>query len=49
MHGLPRLEPHGIEPVDWIGLWTLYLREVRRFLKVSAQPVTGPAVTVLLF
>ena len=35
--------------VNWIGLWTLYLREVRRFLKVAAQTVTGPVVTTLLF
>ncbi len=49
MHGPPQLETHGIEPVNWIGLWTLYLRKVRRFLRVSAQTVTGPAVTGLLF
>lgn len=35
--------------VNWIGLWTLYRKEVRRFLKVSAQTVTGPVVTTLLF
>ena len=35
--------------VNWIGLWTLYRREVRRFLKVAAQTVTGPVVTTLLF
>ncbi len=49
MHGSPQASPHTIEPVNWIGLRTLYLKEVRRFLKVSAQTVTGPAVTVLLF
>ena len=36
-------------PVNWIGLWTLYRREVRRFLKVAAQTVFGPLVTTLLF
>ena len=35
--------------MNWIGLWTLYRREVRRFLKVATQTVTGPAVTTLLF
>lgn len=34
--------------VNWIGLWTLYLREVQRFLKVSAQTVAGPVVTTML-
>ncbi|MEX2647686.1 MAG: ABC transporter permease [Alphaproteobacteria bacterium] len=36
-------------PINWIGLWTLYTREVNRFLKVTAQTVIGPAVTTLLF
>jgi ABC-2 type transport system permease protein len=35
--------------VNWIGLWTLYLREVQRFLKVAAQTVAGPVVTTMLF
>ena len=35
--------------VNWIGLWTLYRREVRRFLAVAAQTMAGPAVTTLLF
>lgn len=35
--------------MNWIGLQTLYSREVRRFLKVAAQTITGPAVTTLLF
>ncbi len=32
-----------------IGLWTLYLREVRRFIKVYTQTVLAPMVTTLLF
>ncbi len=34
-------------PVNWYGLWTLYLKEVRRFLKVPAQTVVAPAATAL--
>lgn len=34
---------------NWIGLSTLYQREVRRFLKVWNQTLTAPIVTVLLF
>jgi ABC-2 type transport system permease protein len=39
----------GARLINWIGLWTLYKREVVRFLKVAAQTVTGPVVTTLLF
>ncbi|HTN13866.1 MAG TPA: ABC transporter permease [Sphingomonadaceae bacterium] len=44
--------PHGtpvIGGVNRIGLWTLYMKEVRRFLKVQTQTVWAPAVTTLLF
>ena len=34
---------------NWRGLWTLYLREVRRFGKVAMQTVVAPVVTTLLF
>ncbi|MCC7016557.1 MAG: ABC transporter permease [Rhodospirillales bacterium] len=34
---------------NWIGVWTLYEREVRRFVKVSAQTLVAPVVTTLLF
>ncbi len=35
--------------VNWLGLWTLYEKEVRRFLKVSVQTLLAPAVQTLLF
>ena len=35
--------------VNWVGLWTLYLREIRRFWKVVFQTVGAPVVTTLLF
>ena len=34
---------------NWIGVWTLYAREVRRFVKVYAQTLIAPVVTTLLF
>ncbi len=40
--------PH-IGSVNWRGLWTLYLKEVQRFLKVFSQTVAGPVVSTLLF
>jgi ABC-2 type transport system permease protein len=34
---------------NWIGLWMLYSREIRRFAKVYTQTVLAPVVTTLLF
>lgn len=34
---------------NWLGLWTLYKREVWRFLKVVHQTMLAPVVTTLLF
>jgi len=34
---------------NWLGLWTLYKREVWRFLKVINQTLLAPIVTTLLF
>ncbi len=44
----PRGEP-VISGINRIGLWSLYIKEVRRFLKVHTQTIWGPAVTTLLF
>ena len=41
----PRLH----QGVNWVGLQSLYLREVRRFWKVGAQTIGGPVVTTLLY
>jgi ABC-2 type transport system permease protein len=43
------LAPRRYGPVNWIGLWTLYRKEVRRFLAVGTQTVLAPMVTTLLF
>lgn len=32
-----------------LGVWTLYMKEVRRFIKVQLQTLWAPAVTMLLF
>jgi ABC-2 type transport system permease protein len=39
----------AIGAVNWLGFWTLYAREVRRFLKVATQTIVAPVVTTLLF
>ena len=41
--------PRAYPGINWIGVQTLYLREVRRFIKVGAQTVAAPVVTTLLY
>jgi len=43
------LAPRHLGTVNWLGLWTLYQKEVRRFLKVTGQTVIGPLIMALLF
>jgi ABC-2 type transport system permease protein len=38
-----------IKNVNWGGLKTLYIKEVRRFFKVQLQTIWAPAITTLLF
>jgi ABC-2 type transport system permease protein len=38
-----------LKGVNWGGLRTLYVKEVRRFFKVQTQTIWAPAVTTLLF
>jgi len=48
----PDFAPWGtvvIPGVNRRGLWTLYIKEVHRFLKVHTQTIWAPAVTTLLF
>lgn len=35
--------------VNWGGLWTLYIKEVRRFFKVQTQTIWAPAITTMLY
>ncbi len=41
--------PRSYGAVNWLGAWTLFMKEVRRFLKVYFQTVLAPVVTTLLF
>src|SRR5579859_1131210 len=41
--------PRQLGRVNWLGLWTLTSKEIRRFLKVYFQTVLAPVVTTLLF
>src|SRR5256885_14018208 len=42
-------QPRDYHGVNWEGLRTLYVREVRRFWKVGMQTLTAPVVTALLY
>jgi ABC-2 type transport system permease protein len=50
---VPRAFPPKGQPiirgVNRVGLWSLYIKEVRRFLKVQTQTIWAPAVTTLLY
>lgn len=41
--------PRSYGRVNWLGAWTLLMKEVRRFLKVYFQTIIAPVVTTLLF
>lgn len=43
------LQPRAYPGVNWEGFKTLYLREVRRYMKVIMQTVAAPVVTTLLY
>ncbi|MBI1180291.1 MAG: multidrug ABC transporter permease [Alphaproteobacteria bacterium] len=45
----PAYAVRRIGRINWIGLWTLYSKEVQRFMKVGLQTVMAPAITTILF
>ena len=47
--GFPAQGVPVIHQVNWLGLWALYMKEVRRFFKVQTQTIWAPAITTLLF
>jgi len=47
--GAARPQPREIGIINTLGLWTLYKKEVRRFLKVSFQTVAAPVATTVLY
>jgi ABC-2 type transport system permease protein len=44
-----RRAPRPMGAVNWRGVWTLYAKEVQRFLKVPLQTLLAPLMTALLF
>jgi ABC-2 type transport system permease protein len=45
----PAPRARDLDPVNWLGLWTLVRKETQRFLKVYPQTIVAPVVTTLLF
>ena len=48
----PTLPEPGVPVIDginWLGMQTLYVKEVRRFFKVQMQTIWAPAITTLMF
>ena len=43
------LEPRRYAGANWLGLYALYLKEIRRFWKVGGQTVGAPVITSLLY
>lgn len=41
-------QPRPLSGPNWIGIWTLYCKEVRRFLKVYNQTIIAPVINALL-
>ena len=41
--------PRALGAINWLGLWTLTGKEIRRFLKVYLQTVAAPVATTLMF
>jgi len=42
-------QPRAMGAVNWLGMWELYMKEVRRFWKVIFQTVAAPVITTLMF
>ena len=39
----------NIGTINKVGIWTLYVKEVKRFFKVWTQTIIAPAITTLIF
>jgi len=42
-------QPRQFGAVNWLGAWTLYVKEVQRFLKVPLQTIVAPVIAAVLF
>ena len=42
-------QPRDLGAVNWLGMWTLYVKEVQRFLKVPLQTIAAPVIAAIMF
>jgi ABC-2 type transport system permease protein len=49
MEQIPLIRPLRIRYLNWIGLRTLYVKEVQRYFKVIMQTLLAPVITAALF
>jgi len=52
MRDRPAITPNQVRSfgiVNWLGVWTLYVREIQRFAKIWLQSIAAPAMVSLLF
>lgn len=49
MAAAPAFGERRFGAVNWLGLWTLTVKEVRRFMKVAFQTIFAPVISTLLF
>ncbi|RZV44008.1 MAG: multidrug ABC transporter permease [Acidimicrobiales bacterium] len=49
MEGLAPSQTREFGPVNWLGLWTLYKKEVMRFMRVGPQTLLAPVVSNVLY
>ena len=47
--GFPQAGVRHFGVVNWLGMWTLYVKEVRRFTKIKTQTIMAPMITTLLY
>ncbi|MGV8995554.1 MAG: ABC transporter permease [Parvibaculaceae bacterium] len=47
--GFPQWGVRHFGAVNWLGMWTLYVKEVRRFTKIKTQTIMAPMITTLLY
>lgn len=43
------LEPRIVKGINWIGLYTMTAKEVRRFMKVYWQTIVAPVITTVMY
>ncbi|MGE0408160.1 MAG: ABC transporter permease [Amphiplicatus sp.] len=45
----PAFGERRFDGINWLGLWTLIVKEVRRFMKVAFQTIAAPVISTMLF